>query len=443
MYFVLGALTAGLLALLVMPVIWRRTARLTRQRIESSVPMTMAEIQADRDQLRAEFAINARKLEMTVDRLRDKTTEQVIEINEKRAEIVRLTNEGNDKTKTIEGLEERAARLVADLAAADDRLSDANERIREREATIVERDAEITDLQARLLTAQELADEQKLELVARDTEVGNLNDRLADAKRTEERLTASRDKLAEELAAEQTALAAERRRVANLEASTERLETERIDRLAELERRAAEVRELVTELAKNRADAENLAARVAELEGERRIGEVEAERGADRYGDSGVPAGANGDFADGDGDNVAKAIAAAEAEKASLAQRLAALEAEHAGLREQNEHLRRVASAEWDIESENALLRERLAGVAADVLQLTRSFGEAGAHPAENGSANGGNGVEPHHQPKAPPSADRSEVEAATSEASGNPKPVESRSLAERLRALQHSAARH
>jgi chromosome segregation ATPase len=450
MYFALGVLTTGLLALLVLPAIWQRTARLTRKRIESSVPMTMAEIQADRDQLRAEFAVAARKLEMTVERLRDKTTEQVIEINEKRAEIVRLTNDRNDKAKTIEGLEERAARLVADLGAADERLSGASERIRQREATIVERDSEIANLRSQLYAAQELTDEQKLELVARDTEIGNLNDRLAGAKATEQALVSARDKLAEELAAEQSALAAERRRVANLEASLARLEAERIDRLGELERRAEEVRELTAELARYRARAEDLAARVSELEAERaaqsseferRIADLEAERAADSHVGIGNGA-AVGETPFADGDNVAKAIAAAEAENAALAQRLAALDAENAGLRTQNEDLRRVASTDWDIETENALLRERLAGVAAEVLQLTRSFGETApgaAHHAENGGTNGsGNGSEATYGPQA-----LAQNGSPTEPVTETTQRLEVKTLAERLRALQHSAARH
>ena len=81
MYFALGLLTAGLLAVLVTPAIWRRATRLTRQRIERSVPMTLAEIEADKDQLRAEFAMSTRRLEMSIERLREKTTEQIIEIN--------------------------------------------------------------------------------------------------------------------------------------------------------------------------------------------------------------------------------------------------------------------------------------------------------------------------------------------------------------------------
>ncbi len=53
LYFVLGFFVAGLLALMVSPVIWNRAVELTRQKIESSVPLSINEIQADKDQLRA------------------------------------------------------------------------------------------------------------------------------------------------------------------------------------------------------------------------------------------------------------------------------------------------------------------------------------------------------------------------------------------------------
>jgi hypothetical protein len=43
----------------------------------------MAEIQADKDQLRAEFAMSARRLEMSVDQLKNKTTSQLAELGKK------------------------------------------------------------------------------------------------------------------------------------------------------------------------------------------------------------------------------------------------------------------------------------------------------------------------------------------------------------------------
>ena len=72
LYFVLGFLSAALLALMVAPAIWNRAVVLTKKRIESSVPLTLNEIQADKDQLRAEFAMSTRRLEMSVEELKNK-----------------------------------------------------------------------------------------------------------------------------------------------------------------------------------------------------------------------------------------------------------------------------------------------------------------------------------------------------------------------------------
>ncbi len=445
MYFTLGLLTAGVLALLVTPAIWRRATRLTRQRIESSVPMTLAEIQADKDQLRAEFAMTARRLEMTVDRLRDKSTEQIIEINEKRAEIVRLTNERNDQADTIKGLEERTARLIADLKGTEERLGKANQDIAEREATLTERAATIVRLQARLDASQQLTDEQKLELVARGTEIGNLNDRLVDARAAHETLSAERDRLAAALTAEQAALAAERRRAENLEASLERIEAERIERLGELERRATEARELVTELARDRARAEDLAARVVELEAERDTRRNEFERRVAEFEKIADAPPIDGGMAEVvDGDNVAKAIAAAEAEKAALLVRLTRIEADLASVTAENDELRRVAGADWDIQAENAILRQRLASVAADVLRLTDKVANGDSRSTYSSEGGNGHAAEDRLRPapapvtlhRAPPAIVAQEEESAEPAEGG-------KTLAERLRALQHTAARH
>ena len=63
-------LIASLVALAVMPAVWGRAVRLTKKRIEAATPITMAEFRADKDQLRAEFALSTRRLEMNVEALR-------------------------------------------------------------------------------------------------------------------------------------------------------------------------------------------------------------------------------------------------------------------------------------------------------------------------------------------------------------------------------------
>ena len=87
MYFVLGLLVAGLLALIILPAVWRRAVRLTKKRIEAATPMTMAEFRADKDQLRAEFALSTRRLEMNVEALRRRLSDQLRDINRKKNEL--------------------------------------------------------------------------------------------------------------------------------------------------------------------------------------------------------------------------------------------------------------------------------------------------------------------------------------------------------------------
>lgn len=87
MYFALGLLSAALVSLLLMPAIWRRAVRLTKKRIEAATPMSMAEFRADKDQLRAEFALSTRKLEMTVESLRRRLADQLRDVSRSRADM--------------------------------------------------------------------------------------------------------------------------------------------------------------------------------------------------------------------------------------------------------------------------------------------------------------------------------------------------------------------
>ena len=94
MYFGLGFLAATLLALIIMPFVHGRAERLTTRRLEAAIPVSMAEIQADKDQLRAEFAMSTRRLEMSVEQLKRKTTSQLAELGKKADAINQLGQAG-------------------------------------------------------------------------------------------------------------------------------------------------------------------------------------------------------------------------------------------------------------------------------------------------------------------------------------------------------------
>ncbi len=454
MYFVLGLLTAGLLALAVTPAVWRRAHRLAKARVESGLPMSLGEVQAEKDQLRAGFAMASRRLEIRADDLRNAANEQAIELSRSRAEIGRLGGDLAERSATVESLEARVAGLIEDVRAGEARIEAGRAEIAARDMSLAERAGQIAALQAGLAAAELLTEEQKVELVARDTKIGNFQDQLAASRAAEAQLVQARDELAAELAAERAGHAGEVVRGQGLEARISAFETERIDRLAALERRSGEIKAMEAELAAARAEREKLAASVAALETERterlreltrRSEEIEAlkaEIAAGRQG-GGAPAEAAPSAAQEGGDNVRKAIEAIEAEKTALAARIAALEADQAGILAENAELRRLAGADLDAaRAADQKIRERLAEIAASVLHMTQSSGNGEAKPAlvrtETAIGNGNGRHAGSQAAPAPAAAPRAAASPQASETERSPE----RSLAERIRALQH-AARH
>ena len=90
MYFGIGLLFGALIGLVLTPLVHARAVRLTTRRLEAVLPESMAEVQAEKDLLRAEFAMSTRRLEMTVEQLVNKTTSQVVELSKKDDIINRL-----------------------------------------------------------------------------------------------------------------------------------------------------------------------------------------------------------------------------------------------------------------------------------------------------------------------------------------------------------------
>ena len=93
MYFAGGFLVACLLALALVSSVHHRAVRLTQRRLADSIPVSLSEIQADRDKLRARFAMSTRRLEVTVEQLETKVATQLAEIARKSEAIARLKAE--------------------------------------------------------------------------------------------------------------------------------------------------------------------------------------------------------------------------------------------------------------------------------------------------------------------------------------------------------------
>lgn len=115
MIFVLGFLAASLCGLLLLPAVNARAARLERRRAEARLPLSPAEIAAERDFLRAQFAVQQRRLERRVETVEAK----------RQADMAALG------AGTM-----RAAALARDLAAREAEIAVAQAKTRELETEL-------------------------------------------------------------------------------------------------------------------------------------------------------------------------------------------------------------------------------------------------------------------------------------------------------------------
>jgi len=119
MYFAGGFLVASLLALALISSVHHRAVRLTQRRLQDSIPVSLNEIQADRDKLRARFAMSARRLEVTVEQLEAKVTSQLGELARKSEAIAKLKAQLAEKDTAADQLRVSLKSLTADNQATE------------------------------------------------------------------------------------------------------------------------------------------------------------------------------------------------------------------------------------------------------------------------------------------------------------------------------------
>lgn len=403
LFFILGFLCAAFLALMVAPAIWRRAVALTRKRIEASVPLTMDEIQADKDRLRAEFAMSTRRLEMSLKSFREKASEQIVEINRNRDELKRIAEERDEKNAAVTQMETRAAELRTELRQREEQLQRLTDRLGEHERMLGERAIELEKLGRMYDEASFSASSRQIEIVAQESKLEKLTDDVAtlrnERKEADRRV---REVVAEHKAA-RDALREEQKKHAALEKKVERLTTTLSDRDDKLERRERELSRLRDQVKGGGATEHDLQQALAEEQEQRAKLEAEVAELTVRL--STLVAGATGGEVD-------KATAKLESDRRRLEERLTVLTRENKKLRASLDSVERASSDGWDEERrESAVLREQINDLAAEVVNLTAMLDEPDS---------------PIHKALA---ADTGESK------SGTP------SLAERIRALQKAAA--
>ena len=146
MYFGIGFLVATLLGLLFIPLVHNRAVRLTMRRLEASTPMSITEIRADKDQLRAEFAMSTRRIEMRIEKLQAQTTTQLADLGKKTDAINQLKKELAETKVTNLALEARDRTLRDQLRAREKEYEIKSRALSEAERQLADKETELTRL---------------------------------------------------------------------------------------------------------------------------------------------------------------------------------------------------------------------------------------------------------------------------------------------------------
>lgn len=111
-YFALGCVVTALCALGFLPILWNRALRLTRRRLQLQVPVSMQEILAERDQLRAQFAVERLRIEQEMDRVEATKGADMVEIGRRSVQVQKLS----DRVEVLARIEQAQAREIALLS---------------------------------------------------------------------------------------------------------------------------------------------------------------------------------------------------------------------------------------------------------------------------------------------------------------------------------------
>jgi hypothetical protein len=108
MYVSIGFMAACLMMLVFVPFVHERAVRLTSRKFLAATPLSFAEMQAQKDLLRAEFAMSMRRVEMSAEATKAKAVDQLCTVGKKVAEVHHLKAELAKAAALVQSLKARA-----------------------------------------------------------------------------------------------------------------------------------------------------------------------------------------------------------------------------------------------------------------------------------------------------------------------------------------------
>lgn len=178
LFFGLGALSAAMLWLILLPAFWRRATRLTRLQIERSLPLTPNEFAAAQDRLRAEHAVRIARMESRIEQVRAEIVQAKGETGERLLAESALLDTIAERERLLATREVEATGLREQIAALEAELAAVAEARALAEMTLAGLEMQRDALTAKLHPAIDLAEDRRLALDDARAQITHLTENL-------------------------------------------------------------------------------------------------------------------------------------------------------------------------------------------------------------------------------------------------------------------------
>lgn len=268
--FAFGFLAAALLAFMIAPAIWRRAVYLTRRRIDSSLPLSIGELNAEKDALRAEHAMALRRVELRFAKLRENDTLQKTAVADRDERIRSLEADLAESTVRGQSLDSRIADLENTLGERKTELSETSIDLESTRAELSVRTDEYQTLRSRFEDMSRKLEKAHSDIEYKDGQIDLLNETLSDLKSARKDNLRTIRELQGELTLTANTLATEREKLAAAENKLEQTFARNTDLEVKLERREKDLERLREQMRVTDAEFRDIESRAIEAEQERR-----------------------------------------------------------------------------------------------------------------------------------------------------------------------------
>jgi chromosome segregation ATPase len=199
MYVALGGLAASFVFAAILPAINRRAHRLAKKRMIALFPLSIDELTAEKDGIRAQYALKQFKLEQRIDalnlmqaqhheamgqraiyltQLEDQLTAQKGITHELQQRVLQLSSEVTLHTSSLEPIHAQVMAKGAEIYARDMVISQREQELAQVQNTITTKNSVIAGYEAQLVTANQHLDELQSQLKQRDNALVKANSRI-------------------------------------------------------------------------------------------------------------------------------------------------------------------------------------------------------------------------------------------------------------------------